>query len=311
MENPLTGFLDSLKEEGFNTYYQSDIGKGNYKPLFTPTPSPMAVPYRWDYKKAREKLYQLSEFLTPDVADRVNIQFENPGLSHILPAATTPTMRGGIQLLKPGQSAPTHKHTPNAFRFVLESDSEQSYTIVDGTKLPMKPGDLILTPNWTWHDHHNEGSSDTIWFDGLDLIFVYWMGGIFYSTMGGKRQKIVRDHQVNTGANGNGVIPTVGNDEENGQLLYYSFESVNETLSRLMAQNEKQDMFQVRYINPANGKDVFPTMALKMTLVRPGQRTGLFRKTENVVYVTFSGTGKIRLADSSSQFELTNHDVVV
>jgi gentisate 1,2-dioxygenase len=34
---------------------------------------------------------------------------------------------------------------------------------VDGERTLMKPGDFIITPSWTWHDHGHEGrmESDT------------------------------------------------------------------------------------------------------------------------------------------------------
>lgn len=33
----------------------------------------------------------------------------------------------------------------------------------------MKPGDLIITPVWNWHDHGNEGQTNVIWLDGLNI----------------------------------------------------------------------------------------------------------------------------------------------
>jgi gentisate 1,2-dioxygenase len=33
----------------------------------------------------------------------------------------------------------------------------------------MKPGDLIITPVWNWHDHGNEGQNNVIWLDGLNI----------------------------------------------------------------------------------------------------------------------------------------------
>ena len=30
------------------------------------------------------------------------------------------------------------------------------YTVVNGTRIPMYPGTLVLIPNWTWYDHAND-----------------------------------------------------------------------------------------------------------------------------------------------------------
>ena len=72
-----------------------------------------------------------------------------------------------IQYLGPGESAPAHRHTPSAIRFVMTGSSV--YTTVDGDACEMEAGDLILTPNWKWHDHNNYGDEPMVWFDGLDL----------------------------------------------------------------------------------------------------------------------------------------------
>ena len=36
----------------------------------------------------------------------------------------------------------------------------------------MHPGDFILTPSWTYHDHGNPGDAPTVWLDGLDMPIV-------------------------------------------------------------------------------------------------------------------------------------------
>lgn len=33
----------------------------------------------------------------------------------------------------------------------------------------MEAGDVILTPQWQWHDHGHDGDGPMIWLDGLDL----------------------------------------------------------------------------------------------------------------------------------------------
>lgn len=309
MEQKLLNFLERLENEGFNTYYQSDIGKGKVKALFTPTPEPLTRTHKWEYRKAREMLYELSEMLSPEEADRVNVQFENPGLKDYFPAATTQTMRGGIQLLKPGQIAPTHKHSPNAFRFVLESASDQTFTIVDGTKIPMMKGDLILTPNWTWHDHRNTGTSDTIWFDGLDLIFSYWIGAIFYSTMGGKNQQIERDVAANEALHGRS-LNSQNNKTTNARLLYYRFDDVRKAMEVLVSENKQKDAFHLDYIDPKTGKDPIPTMNLGMRYIKPGKSGPVMRKTENLILICFNGSGEVVFPEEDKKLTIEPYDVV-
>ncbi len=85
---------------------------------------------------------------------------------------TTDTIYGGIQLILPGEIAPAHRHVAFALRFIIEG--KQGFTAVEGQKMIMERGDVILTPSWHWHDHGNEGQDPVIWLDGLDLpLFKY------------------------------------------------------------------------------------------------------------------------------------------
>lgn len=85
---------------------------------------------------------------------------------------TTDTIYGGLQLILPGEVAPAHRHIAFALRFIIEG--EQGFTAVEGQKMIMERGDVILTPSWHWHDHGNEGQGPVVWLDGLDLpLFKY------------------------------------------------------------------------------------------------------------------------------------------
>jgi gentisate 1,2-dioxygenase len=47
------------------------------------------------------------------------------------------------------------------------------YTVVNRERVQMFPGGLVLTPNWTWHDHANDtDASMMIWLDDLDTPLV-------------------------------------------------------------------------------------------------------------------------------------------
>lgn len=80
---------------------------------------------------------------------------------------TTDTLYAGLQLILPGETAPAHRHRGFALRFIIEGD--RGFTAVEGQKVYMKKGDLILTPSWHWHDHGHEGQEPMIWLDGLDI----------------------------------------------------------------------------------------------------------------------------------------------
>ena len=91
---------------------------------------------------------------------------------------TTPTLSAGLQILEPGESAQAHRHTLAALRLAMIGDG--AVTVVDGKACPMAPGDLILTPAWSWHEHRHEGSERAVWFDGLDYPLGRELGIVFF-----------------------------------------------------------------------------------------------------------------------------------
>jgi gentisate 1,2-dioxygenase len=102
-----------------------------------------------------------------DSAERRVLTLADPVLSSNAPLRVTSDLNAGIQILLPGESARPHRHTANALRFVIEGTGAR--TVVDGKACLMEPGDLILTPSMTWHEHMNEGDRRVMWLDVLDV----------------------------------------------------------------------------------------------------------------------------------------------
>jgi gentisate 1,2-dioxygenase len=62
---------------------------------------------------------------------------------------TTDTLYAGLQLVIPGETAPAHRHTAFAVRFIIEGNG--GFTAVQGKRIKMTRGDFILTPTWCYH----------------------------------------------------------------------------------------------------------------------------------------------------------------
>jgi gentisate 1,2-dioxygenase len=90
----------------------------------------------------------------------------------------TPTLWAAIQYLGPKETAPEHRHSQNAFRFVVEG--EGVWTVVDGDPVAMRRGDLLLTPGWHFHGHHNDTDEPMAWIDGLDIPFARYIDTGFF-----------------------------------------------------------------------------------------------------------------------------------
>ena len=138
-------------------------------------PEPKAVAHMWKASLIDAMVRESGE-VVPVGEERRALQLFNPGLDGRW--ATTNTLIAAVQLLLPGETARAHRHTPTAIRFIMEG--EGAYTAVDGERVYMEPGDLILTPSWAWHDHGNETDKPVVWMDGLDVPLVQALNAMFF-----------------------------------------------------------------------------------------------------------------------------------
>jgi gentisate 1,2-dioxygenase len=152
---------------------------GNLSPE---TPTAKAVPYTWRYADLRPFCERAARLVGTDLAERRVFMLVNPALKA---PYTTDTLYAGLQTILPGEVARAHRHTPFALRFIIEG--ERGFTAVEGEKVMMERGDMVLTPPWEWHDHGNEGSIPMIWLDGLDLPLWQTLPAIFTEQYAGER----------------------------------------------------------------------------------------------------------------------------
>ena len=158
------------REAETSAFYQS-LSSRNVEPLWLkleqfvpPFPNPVATPAIWRFQDILPSLMEAGRIVPVELAERRVLMLVNPSMDA---PHTTDTIYGGLQLVLPGEVAPAHRHSAFALRFIIESN--QGYTAVEGEKIIMKRGDVILTPSWQWHDHGNESDEPVIWLDGLDL----------------------------------------------------------------------------------------------------------------------------------------------
>ena len=145
-------------------------------PSLWPEPRRNFVPFRWSWSEGRAALEAAGRLVDTEFAERRNLILFNPveGNSY----ATVRTLIAAYQAILPGETARSHRHTPNALRFILEG--EGSYTVVDGERLEMRPGDVLLTPNWCWHGHGSEADGLCLWLDCLDAPLVQLLEPMFF-----------------------------------------------------------------------------------------------------------------------------------
>ncbi|MCH4815819.1 MAG: cupin domain-containing protein [Saccharolobus sp.] len=304
----------------FITFHPTEAPKFGLvkRPIFTNEPTPLAIPFKWDYATLRKLLYELAELLRPEEAERRQVQLVNPGLKelpYVGVIAISPTIFAAIQLVKAGEVAPSHYHTPNAFRFILEAPPNGAYTIVNGRRIIMHRGDVVLTPSWSWHDHRNEGESDVIWLDGLDAPLIWYMGGIFYKNYSEiykvDKQPITHTEDDILTTYGSGLKPEKEDIGVYNPLLYYPYFKAKEGLTKLSEKSnvDETEGIVLRYINPLNGEDAFPTMSLKIRMIKPKSQTLQIKKTEHIVFVGVEGYGTIEV--KGQKFSMRPNDIVI
>jgi gentisate 1,2-dioxygenase len=278
-------------------------------------PEPRAVPHRWRWAE----LYPLaarSAGLVPvgRGGERRAIGLGNPGLPG--DPYATPTLWAAIQYLAPRESAPEHRHTQSAFRFVLEG--EGVWTVVDGDPVAMRRGDLLLTPGWHFHGHQNISDTPMAWLDGLDIPLVATLDQGFFE-FGPEQLRDTSTPDRSRGERlwgGPGLVPVsaTGSKQQASPLMAYRWAHTD---AALRAQLELDDEgypgvlapghAAVRFTNPATGDDALTTIRTEMHRLRAGTGTPGARTTASSVWQVFNGRGTVTL--DGDAHELAHGDV--
>ncbi len=157
-----------------------------------PHPMTAVEPCLWKWTDVYDSLVRAGEVISLENSERRVVRLVNPGLNP-QQAFATHTLQISFQYVKPGENARAHRHTPAALRFVLQGNG--AYTTVNGQQCVMEPGDLILTPKLTWHDHSNDSSEPMLWLDGLDFPLVQALHQVMQERYSERRQPIEKSSE--------------------------------------------------------------------------------------------------------------------
>jgi gentisate 1,2-dioxygenase len=160
-------------------------------PALWPEPRRTLVPHGWRFADVKPILAAAGDLVDHEMADRRNVTLTNPVEGNIYP--TVRTLVAAYQLIKPGEAAKAHRHTPSALRIILEGHG--TYTVVQGKRVEMRPGDVLLTPSWLWHSHSHNASTDEecYWVDVLDVPLVHLLETMFFERYPGDFETDVED----------------------------------------------------------------------------------------------------------------------
>jgi gentisate 1,2-dioxygenase len=275
-----------------------------------PTPDYEAA--LWRYEDVLPHLTRAGEVISAEEAVRRVLILENPGLKGS--ASITRSLYAGLQLILPGEIAPAHRHTQSALRFIVQGRG--AYTAVDGERTMMRPGDFILTPSWTWHDHGNPGidgvSEPVVWLDGLDIPLTRFFNGGFAENGDSASQPIARPEGRSYAAYGHNMVPMRQlHAGSSSPIFSYPYERPREALETLRRQQEIDAWVGVklRYVNPLTGGAPMPTIGACMQLLPAGFRGLPHRSTDGTVYSVVEGHGTATIG--GRRFEFAPRDTFV
>jgi gentisate 1,2-dioxygenase len=290
--------------------FYAEISASNLTPLWevlhalvpTAPKSPCAAAH-WRYAEIRPYLMRAGELISAEEAVRRVLILENPALRG--QSSITQSLYAGLQLILPGEVAPSHRHTQSALRFIVEGRG--AYTAVDGERTTMQPGDFIITPSWTWHDHGHDADAPVVWLDGLDIPLIRFLDGGFAETYPKPVQPVLRAEGTNAAQWGANMAP-LRHDPPHGAtspVFSYPYARSREALATLAknAPVDDWDGVKLRYVNPATGGAPMPTMATFMQLLPSGFRSRPSRQTDGTVYSVVEGTGRAIVGSASERLE--------
>jgi len=275
--------------------------------LVPKSPTTACVPALWRYREVKPFLMQSGELITAEEAVRRVLILENPGLPG--QSAITQSLYAGLQLILPGEVAPSHRHVQSALRFVI--DGKGAYTTVEGERTTMHPGDFIITPSWRWHDHGNEGvdgvTEPVVWLDGLDIPTVRFFDAGFAENDDVSKSQSVRHSEGSSYARyGANMAPVRRvNTGLTSPIFSYPYSRTREALHAL-ERNSEIDAWhgiKMKYINPTTGGWAMPTIGTCMQLLPKGFKGKPHRSTDGTVYCVTEGRGSARIGDRTFQFE--------
>ena len=282
--------------------------------LVPPQPASPCVPALWKYRDVRPFLMRAGKLITAEEAVRRVLILENPALRG--QSAITQSLYAGLQLILPGEVAPAHRHTQSALRFIVEGTG--AYTAVDGERTTMHPGDFIITPSWTWHDHGNEVNEPVVWLDGLDIPMLRFFDAGFAENSPEKSQRVTRPEGASQARYGHTMAPVRGDAPfgATSPIFSYPYARSREALHQLERSTplDAWDGWKLRYVNPLTGGAPMPTMQTFLQRLPAGFDGRAWRQTDGAVYSVAEGAGTAYIEGPGGplrfEFEARDHFVV-
>ena len=286
-----------MSEAEFEKLYR-EMDSYHVKPLWRAerelmpfAPKPKTLPWLWKWSHLHDLARRSGELVTlARGGDRRAMGLANPGLSGA-PYATA-TLWSAIQWLNGGEVAPSHRHSAQALRFMI--DGSGAYSTVHGDKVYLERGDFVINPPWYWHDHGSEGSGPAVWIDGLDVPLNNYLDAVFWEPGADETQEVTKVVDGSILKYGTGQLRPAWEapHAQYSPLSTYKWDVTERALNNLAKVDASPfDDVALEYTNPHTGRPVMDTMTAWIQMLRPGKYTQAHRQVNSAVYHVFEGRG--------------------
>src|SRR5712671_4524754 len=238
------------------------------KPILWGEPRPEFMPAHWTYDDAKAGLDAAGRLIDVSLAERRNLVMRNPAPGTNF--ETTRTLVCAYQMILPGEKAPSHRHSSHALRVII--DGRGSFSTVNGEKMPMETGDVVLTPGWCWHGHGHDGDQPAYWFDGLDVPLTQLLEPMFYEEHPKKYQPVER------------------------MVTSSPFRFTRESMARGL-DDAKPGPEGFHGPRIALATPDMPPMGLHVERIEGGTKTRRHRSTANTVFLVLEGSGTTTIGE--------------
>jgi gentisate 1,2-dioxygenase len=269
-------------------------------------PAEEVKPCLWRWADIKTALTTAADLVPIESVAMRTVQLKNPGL----PGRMSNTLHFSVQCLMPGERTKAHRNLVSETRFVIQAPQGAEF-IVDGESFPMESGDVVTTPNWSWHDHHNGGTEPAIWLDGMDTRLV-GIGKGMNERFETEQQPIVKPAGYSNNLASQARPSWVEWESPTPPPHRYTWAETYQALLTLRDQETEGDPcdgLQLTFTNPLTGGPTHPTYACEISLLAPRQKLRQHRENCTTIYHVYRGSGATTI--EGERFEWSQGDILI
>lgn len=279
--------------------------EANLSPLWEgsahrPTPA-VGRGHHWRWTDIKRFAHEAAQLTSPEIVERRVLRLVNPQPSSLVDESTVGTLAAAIQILLPGEKARPHRHSINALRFVLEGTGAQ--TVVNGVKVDMQPGDMLLTPGECWHEHMHVGDEPVIWLDVLDAPLHTLIGTETFEP--GPVKDVPKTVVQESFSSPNIGPATLDFDAPYSPVFRYPYADMDRMIDSVPASANGARV--ARYKNPVTGGAVMSTIDCQMVTFDVGSITTERQDNADTICLVVEGEGESWVG--ADHFEWSKFDI--